>query len=310
VLATLLGGVGTKLADRWVAAIFTPAIAFWTGGLAAWLWAGDALYAWRGFEPWLSGQPGIVQGALAVSVLLLITASGIVVKQLTLPGLRLLEGYWPRPVAPARRFLVRRIGARIALRQKRWEALAPRIDNGTATTVERDEQRDLDLWLRDYPARAERLMPTRLGNILRGAESWPADKYGLDAVKVWPTFWVTLPASTRAELTRARARLDSAATAWLWGALFVVWTPLAWWALAIAAVVTSASYYVWVLSAARSYGRLIEGAFDVHRTALYRALRWPLPTSPASERASGLAVTQYLWRGSDGPNPKFVASAG
>jgi hypothetical protein len=308
-LATLAGGVGGKLAERWAAAIFTPAFAFWTGGFVASLWASGALRAWRGFEPWLRAQPGIVHGALAVGVLLLIATSGIIVRQLTLPVLRLLEGYWPWPLAAMRRLLVRRVKVRVAVRQARWEALAARIDEGIASNEERDEQRDLELWLREYPATAGRLMPTRLGNILRGAESWPGDKYGLDAVKVWPAFWIILPESTRAELADARTRLDSAATSWLWGALFAIWTPWAWWALAIAALVTTASYYVWVLSAARSYGRLIEGAFDVHRTALYSALRWPLPATPAAERTSGQAVTRYLWRGSDEPDPTFVAPA-
>jgi hypothetical protein len=31
-------GLGGKLADRWVAALLSPAFLFWTGALIAWLW--------------------------------------------------------------------------------------------------------------------------------------------------------------------------------------------------------------------------------------------------------------------------------
>ena len=63
---------------------------------------------------------------------------------------------------------------------------------------------------------------------------------------------------------------------------------------------------LWVLPArARSYGAVVEAAVDVHRTALYSALRWPLPATPADERADGAALTEYLWRGSDATAPNF-----
>jgi hypothetical protein len=83
---------------------------------------------------------------------------------------------------------------------------------------------------RRRPNVASHYLPTRIGNILRAAETWPADKYGLDAVVVWPRLWLLLPDISRQELLAARAALDSAVAAVIWGLLFCVftiWTPFA-----------------------------------------------------------------------------------
>ena len=60
-----------------------------------------------------------------------------------------------------------------------------------------------------------------------------------------------------------------------------------------------------MLTTAMVYGDVIEAAFDLHRWKLYEALRWPTPTTPADERATGAKLTQYIWRGSDDDTPVF-----
>ena len=59
------------------------------------------------------------------------------------------------------------------------------------------------------------------------AETWPTDKYGLDAPKCWPRLWLVLPDTARKEVAGARSSLDQGAAVWLWGAAFIVWTPWA-----------------------------------------------------------------------------------
>src|SRR4051812_23597825 len=102
-LADFWKGVGGKLAERWLAALFSPAFIFWAGASLAWLhshgrpvvsrlgWIG-ALKHW---SAQLHGLPAVAQGLLVVAPLLLITVSGLALQQLTRPVLRLLEGYWP-----------------------------------------------------------------------------------------------------------------------------------------------------------------------------------------------------------------------
>jgi hypothetical protein len=328
-------GVGEELARTWVARVLTPAFAFWVGG-AALLWChlfADEVAA-RG---WLAtlvasasglGQlPVLVQGSLVVGGLVLVAASAVVAERLTVPVLRLLEGYWTRPaclfrqLTGYRRWRRQRVAARAAplqTRQRRGtltvaqhaelrrlreqrnpdrDRLVP-LERGAADGLTAQETarlgRDL-AWLRTTPDRDDLGMPTRLGDILRAAEHRPAASYGLDAVICWGALTQLLPAEQRTSLTNARATLDTAARGWLWGALFLVWTPLSWWALAVGVGVPLLCYRFGILPRAVTFGELIVTAYDVHRMALYDALYLPKPFSPEEERATaGPRVTKAL----------------
>jgi len=292
--AGLWTGLAGKVGEQWAAAVLTPAFAFWAGGLAAWA----VPDRWHRLDQWLHAAPLTVAVAAAVGALILVVVSGTVVERLPLPLLRLLEGYWPRWLGPLRRALVRARGRRMRRSEERWQALAAAADEGD--TDARAAFVALDAHLRRVPALAGNRMPTRLGDVLRAAETWPADKYGLDAPKCWPRLWLVLPETARKELSDARSSLDQGAAAWLWGLLFAVWIPWAWWAV-IVAIFVPAGAYLWMLSAARGYGDLIESAFDVHRAALYEAVGYRAPSDPALEVEAGRALTAYLWHGTPPP---------
>lgn len=294
-LASVLETLGGKLTDRW-AGVTAPAVLFWFGGLLAYASPRNGGGAWRQLIRWFSAQDTSAQLLLVLVALVVVAVSATVVQWLTLPTLRALEGYWPR-LARLQWLLNRRRAARLNREQQRWDELIGKVKQGRATREEQETFALLDARLRRVPADARSRMPTRLGDLLRAAEIWPHDKYGLEAIACFPRMWLVMSQTTRDELGAARARLDAAVGVWLWGLLFVLWTPWAWWAPLIALVVTVATYSGWILGAARSYGDLLEAAFDVHRKALYEALRWPLPGSPAEEQACGRAVTGYLWRG-------------
>ena len=150
-------------------------------------------------------------------------------------------------------------------------------------------------------------MPTRLGDILRAAERRPADKYGLDTIACWPALWLLLPAEAKTELVQARSALDNAARTWLWGALFVVWTPWTWLAVPVAIVVPALAYYVGILTAATAFGELTVTAFDLYRFRLYDSLHLPRPSSLALERnRDGPRVTRLLWTSLDEPGLQYV----
>jgi hypothetical protein len=149
-------------------------------------------------------------------------------------------------------------------------------------------------------------MPTRTGNILRAAETRPADKYGLEAVIVWPRLWLVMPDVTRQELGTARASLDASVAAVVWGVLFCGFTPLAWWALPVGVAVAVAAVVWWVPGRAEVFADLVEAAYDLHRSTLYQQLRWPLPANPHQEHQSGQQVTKHLWRGSNETTPEFT----
>jgi hypothetical protein len=197
--------------------------------------------------------------------------------------------------------------------ERRFVQLTAKVQVDAASSEERSEQVALDRRLRRIPTERnsstpQRRMPTRLGNTLRAAETWPIDKYGLDPVKCWPRLWLLLPEPVRRELVDARTSLDAAGAVVLWGVMFVAWTPWAWWAAPIG-LATALVAYRRAVQTAEGYGDLVESAFDLHRSALYASLRWPLPPNPAEEREAGHALTGYLWRGSDKPSPEFVTPA-
>lgn len=328
-------GVGEELARHWVARVLTPAFAFWVGGLALVWWhrhaAGVAANGWTAelaaSAEQLAGLPVLVPGALVVGGLVLVAASAVVAERLTSPLLRLLEGYWTRPrwlrqimvrYRQWRRGRIEKLVTPLQLRQWRGTLTvreyaelrrlraAPDADPGRRATLEKRAAdglsphetvqlgRDLQR-LRSTTEQTELRMPTRLGDALRAAERRPADSYGLDAVVCWSALWHVLPVDPRTELTQARAALDAAVRSWLWGALFLVWTPLSWWVVPIGIGVPLLSYQFGVLPRGAAFGQLVVTSYDLHRMKLYDALHLPRPESPAQERATaGPRVTHVL----------------
>ena len=308
----------------------------WASGLSD---AGDAL----------SDLPVLTQVLLVVGALFLLAASALVAERLTTPLLRLLEGYWSRPrwirneLIAYRRW--RRRGRSTTFDeysplQKLGELTVPEyFEMQSLQQTARDAPEDLsteevrrlqqlqdrhdrgmnaqqvaDLAvasasLRESPERDEHGMPTKLGDILRAAELRPNVKYGLDAVACWNALWLVLPVDIRTELASSRAAVDNAIRGWLWGALFLVWTPWSLWALPIGLMVPTVLYYAGILPAARLFGALIDSAFDLHRFALYDALHLPRPSTPVLEREKdGPRLTEQLLGGLDDPDVVYVVA--
>jgi len=223
-----------------------------------------------------------------------LTATGLLGTRLSLPVLRMLEGYWPAFLDPVKRLLLWTRALRLDRDGRRWRELAvPTEGNRTSG----DQSRFIRLTAQRHrtpPNRRDR-MPTGLGDILRAAEVRPGARYGLDAVTCWPRLWLTLPDTTKAEVVTSRDRLDLAAQWWLWGVLTVVWAGWAWWAIGVAVLVTAIAYLE-ALAAAEVYGVIVLACFDVHRGLLYAALGRPAPQGP-DERADGASLSAFLERG-------------
>lgn len=341
-LSSFWSGLGAELARQWSARVLTPAFAFWSAGLALVWWHAHAgtvrAHGWaRELEA--SGSavarlPASEQVLLIVGCLVLLAGSAFLAERLTLPSLRLLEGYWHRPwllrtwLVDHRRRRYRKYNDRrdaLAVRQRLGDLTAagyiqlrklqadPDADPAELERLRSLRARGFDTRMSEDLARARRVlrnmpdddalgMPTRLGDILRAAERRPDVKYGLDAVACWYALWSVLPAEFQRELVEARLSLDGAARAWLWGALFVVWAPWNLWAIAVAVVVAALAYYSGITGAAELFGELVGTAYDLHRFRLYEALYLPRPESPQQERLTdGPRVTNMLWGGLDEP---------
>lgn len=335
-LEAIWSGVGEELSKHWVARVLTPAFAFWAGGLAlVWLNANASDIQAQGWTAALAGLgaalgalPAIAQIALVIGGLAVVAASAVVAERLTVPVLRMLEGYWLRPAWLFDRLVVyrrwryhkvdkrfqeleklrRREGLSIAgFQELRRLRLNPPPDRTRLADLEARSRQGLtalqlsrlgrdQAWLHTTPGLDSLGMPTRLGDILRAAEHRPVASYGLDAVICWGGLWLTLPEFTRTELSGARTALDSAVRGWLWGALFLVWTPASLWALPLGILIPVLSYRFGILPRAVSFGEMICVAFDLHRMALYDALGMPRPTTPDEERLTvGPRATKVLF---------------
>jgi hypothetical protein len=298
--AKFLEGFSGGLADESLKALFTPAFVFWLGGALA----AVHRHGWSTVAARVVGLPEPLPVVLAGVVLLGVAASGFVVQQFEFTVLRLLEGYWPGWCGGLARRLTRSQKRRFLRVDERVQGFH-KLPHPTAE--ERQGYIEALVQLDDFPPdtgpmpiETGRLLPTRLGNILRAAEDHCAAKYGLDAIICWPRLWLLLPEATKTELSLARQGLNGTVRLWIWGLLFLIWTPVfrVGWPLLLG-LVTMGLAYRWMVQAARTYGDLIEAAFDLYRLQLYQALRWPLPSTPAEERALGQALTEYLWHGSD-----------
>lgn len=148
-----------------------------------------------------------------------------------------------------------------------------------------------------YPA-GNRVMPTTLGNVLRGSEDLAGmQRYRIPVVAAMPRLYPLLPSSLAASIGDARNELDVAVSfTWAWMTVALVSAPLlaahgAWTVLTLIAFALSwMSYRAAVVSAAR-YGRSLSWALDLYRFDLLEKLRLPLP----ADRDEELKMNALIW---------------
>lgn len=294
-LSDVWGDAAKSVWDR-LAASSAGAAVFWLGGLLAWSLGRGGPAHLRTVTDWLGRQSASATVAVLVVVLVAVATSGLLVQRLTLPILRLMEGYWPRFLEGRRSVLAKRVADQAARDSSREKVLSAVVDQGGGTLAERREFARLTQRGRRIPGEKHGYQPTRLGNILRAAETRPADKYGLDVIYVWPHMWLLFPEEVRKQLEEARQALDSAVAGCIWGLAFVAFAPWTLWVVPVGLLVAAAIYRLWLPVRAEAYADLLEASIDLYRTLLYRQLRWPLPQNPDNEPEQGKAVTIYLVR--------------
>ncbi len=293
--AKLWEKVGEGLAGVFAPQALGPALLFWAGGL---LVLGNKV-GWTDVTNWLGGPPPLgSQLAVILGALIVLAVSAEIGGWLDRPALQVMEGYLPWPLRRLRFAAGRRCARAVEQREKRWQELAKRAktDSQSLSEEELSEVATLDAELGRYPVDRRHVLPTRLGNILRGAEEHAEIRYGLEICVVWPRLWLVLPGEVRGALTAARQRLSGATQLFLWAVFFAGWACYSLWALPVAAVGATVSYWAMV-SAGGTYAELLRSTFDLYRFVLYEQVRWPVPKRPEDEKVAGEGLTKFLFRG-------------
>jgi hypothetical protein len=230
-LPKFLESLGENIAKEWLSKVLLPALVFWLGGLLA--VCSDPAFGWKIVEPFLGDGKNLATFPLNQLIvgLLAISVSAAIAQRLELTVLRWLEGYWHRWINPIQRGLVRRQESSFNRAKQTRKELFDRYDS--LTSEEMDELVRLDWQRKQTPKQSDRLMPTRLGNILRAAERRPLEKYGLETVICFPRLWLLLPAEVKTELSEARSRLNSMVRIWIWSVLFLGWGYYSLWAIPV-----------------------------------------------------------------------------
>ncbi|MEU7616493.1 hypothetical protein AB0B27_10385, partial [Micromonospora rifamycinica] len=239
---------------------------------------------WGATRVWWSGLGTEGSSALVVALALLTILLGQLLAGCRTDLIRLFSGHWP--ALPGLTWLGRQLTARHL-----------RVHAGRTAG-------DPTLFL-GYPRRADRVLPTRLGNTLRAAEEH-ADRYGLDGVAAWPRLYVVLPEQFVAAFSAAATGLEAAVTISVLGAGFALLggglaaAVLPWYgALACVwgGIGVALLGYRAAARAAVPYAQLVRTAFDVHRFALLEAMRLELPPSFGAEREQWLQLGKVWYSG-------------
>jgi hypothetical protein len=236
----------------------------------------------RDLDAWAGG---LLFGALVVAALVL--------QPLQLGLVRALEGYWPAPVRALGR------GRQERRRDALATAAAPRAEMPAAAELAAMAEAESRL-RRLFPSDPAWLLPTRLGNALRAAETRAGEPYGLDAVVAWPRLYPLLPDGVRALVDDQRDGLDLAARfcavfAAAAAVSMALLAPHGWWLLVPAACLALARLsYRGAVAAAIAYGEGIRAAIDLHRFDLLTAMHLPLPATLEQERAVNEQLSLFL----------------
>ncbi|MEU8365109.1 hypothetical protein AB0C27_54760 [Nonomuraea sp. NPDC048882] len=254
------------LERRTLVTAFLPVLAFAMALLGVVL----AGVGWAAALRWWSALDVNARILLSAATLLAgLLLTQIVASQRTLV-LRLLEGYWD--TLPG--------GRRLAGRgRERHQRLYAGMDHH-------------DPRMLTYPIDETRFMPTRLGNLLRGAEEHSRERYGIDAVRAWPRLYPTLPEVFRQSLASAATAMEMMATVtWLGlgfsiaggilAALLLPW-------YGVAACVWGGVLVAWLgyratVRVAEPYAMLFRSAFDVYRWGLLDAMGLSRPVGYGEE---------------------------
>jgi hypothetical protein len=229
--------------------------------------------------------------SLTLMILMLLAAILIVSALMSLmckPILRSLEGYgWDVfPLSVLRNWRIRSWTRRHADARKLLQTeLLKKKERSAAEISQLAALQDEVL----HSTSTGRALPSHMGNILRAAEDYPSQRYGINGVRTWGLLWLVMPAHARTEISQARLGLNKSVVSLTFGIAFGMWAcalpfPSIWTGVPFAmSVVWAVVAYYAMIDRAKNYATLVRAAYDAFRFDIYKILRLPPPDAPFTE---------------------------
>lgn len=294
----LLGELAKKLAERWLSLLVLPgALALATLVTADTLGPGHPFGIGRvirrvdGWSTSWRGEGAASGAVVLLAVLLAAAAVGLIAEAAgSLIGtVWFAEGWesWPnRPYHLARRMTERR--------RRRWdtaegERKRARESQDPAGDENLESRRAAAVLARIAPERPGR--PTWAGDQIHAVVARLRREFRLDLPTAWPTLWLTMPDTTRSEITEAHTAFERAATLAGWGVIYLA-AGVLWWPAAFVAVAILCTAWRRGRTSAALYAQVVEAAARLYLAPLAAALGIDR-TGPMEER-TGWAVTCLL----------------
>jgi hypothetical protein len=172
------------------------------------------------------------------------------------------------------------------------------------------------------PYRLERVRPTALGNTFALMEEYPYDRYGIDAVAIWPRLQPLLPDAVKDNIGNQKLLLDFmlnlVALAGIFGIEGIVVglarapVQLALIGAGVGALVVAWLLYRAAVGVTATMGLFVTSAFDFYRGAVLEKFGLSQPPQVEDEQFLWLQIASFLRRGEGfklPPRPSASASA-
>ena len=238
---------------------------------------------------------------------------------------RLMQGYW----GP-----FKWIGLFLRRQQEAYDKAACHRDNlerkfraGDRAAFGAYQSAKMDFCSR-FPAKRSRVQPTKFGNVMRAAESYSREVYGVDAIGGWPRLAGVIPEAFQTKIDNAHAEIDfflnncvlffllgiACLCAIAWNAapsslnLDPIDTPT-WFFLGVglAAPVVAFWCYRLALLLAPNWGDLLRSASDLYLPDLVKQMGYELPATK-EERAAFFEALNKTFYTNEPIDPRFWAS--
>jgi len=236
---------------------------------------------------------------------------GVLLQPFQIALVQFLEGYWGhgRVGGVAGKLAVERHRRRYTTARAVHDAEPSSPQDATFTQVaefsrcqaaEARTKSRADALLKQLPIEPKHLMPTMLGNVLRNGEDYAGERYGLDALTVYPRMYPSLSKSISDAMSRqldviavTAAMCVSSIAAALATAPVVRRLDL-WSLIPLGALLLGVLAYRGALRAAGTHATLFATAFDLHRFDMLQALHYELPKTVDRELELNRELTTFL----------------